>query len=244
MQTPRRGQHWSKRLALCSQYVGIMLDLDSSCQTRSWGRGQDSSDGARLIPSLRRGRLKTDEKRASSGPIEARAGALDLGPALDAAGPPLRPWRVRSCEPGLIDGGGGRRPVPSPEAAALRGAVGHRRSRADGPGAAGDLGRVSLLRRRCRGSRRGPVGPGGTAPRGATERCIWRSGRSPWSCWGRSANVALGPGGALRRWIGGAAPVLGWGRLARLWRGAGDPENGENYGGPCRLGTPWAPLGP
>ncbi|KAJ1187882.1 hypothetical protein NDU88_004648 [Pleurodeles waltl] len=42
---------------------------------------------------------------------------------------------------------------------------------------------------------------------------------------GAGPRVALGPGGALRRRIGGAAHKLRGGRLSRYWRGAGDPES-------------------
>ncbi|KAJ1164084.1 hypothetical protein NDU88_004530 [Pleurodeles waltl] len=71
----------------------------------------------------------------------------------------------------------GRRPAAHPlaETAASRRTEGRHGTRADGPRAAGDLGRVSPLQRKCQGDRRGPGAPGVTTPHGAAEQCCcWR----------------------------------------------------------------------
>ncbi|KAJ1149190.1 hypothetical protein NDU88_002005 [Pleurodeles waltl] len=111
------------------------------------GRGQGSSDGARLIPSLRRGRWKNRRKASQFRADRSLSVGTELGAGPGCCRAPAAALEGAEERARLDRRGGGRRPVPSPEAAGRCG------SRADGPGASGDLDRVSLLRRRCRGSR-------------------------------------------------------------------------------------------
>ncbi|KAJ1216039.1 hypothetical protein NDU88_003645 [Pleurodeles waltl] len=63
---------------------------------------QGSGDGARLISTLRRGRLEIEKKRAISGPIGVRAEVLNWGPILGVIGPPWWPQRVLANGPSPV----------------------------------------------------------------------------------------------------------------------------------------------
>ncbi|KAJ1193274.1 hypothetical protein NDU88_002575 [Pleurodeles waltl] len=84
------------------------------------GRGQGSRDGARLIFSLRRGRLENEKKRTTSRPIGVRTEVLNWGadtgrdraPVATPEGIDGQTWPDREEE--------GRRPVHAAEAVTSR----------------------------------------------------------------------------------------------------------------------------
>ncbi|KAJ1082422.1 hypothetical protein NDU88_002590 [Pleurodeles waltl] len=71
----------------------------SLLESENLGCGQGSSDGARLIPSLRSGDENLRESVPSPGRSEPAWRCWTGGPVLGAAGPPLRPRSVLRCRP-------------------------------------------------------------------------------------------------------------------------------------------------